>query len=43
MLTKKIIERFKKVGSQENEKDPLVIAKFFNPTEKGLASLRYQV
>ncbi len=32
LLTKELEARFAKVGSQENEKDPLVIAKFFNPT-----------
>ena len=35
LLTKAILKRFKKVGSQENEKDPIVIAKFFNPTGIG--------
>lgn len=35
LLTKELIARFKKVGSQENEKDPIVIAKFFNPTGAG--------
>ena len=27
--------RFKKIGSQENEKNPIVIVKFFNPTGAG--------
>ncbi|MFA5395088.1 MAG: DUF2958 domain-containing protein [Methanogenium sp.] len=35
LLTKEIIKRFAEVGSQENEKDPIVIAKFFNPTGAG--------
>ena len=35
LLTKKLEERFSQVGSQENEKDPIVIAKFFNPTGEG--------
>ena len=35
LLTKEIIKRFKEIGSQENEKDPIVIAKFFNPTGAG--------
>lgn len=35
LLTKELLERFKKVGCQEKVKDPLVIAKFFNPTGAG--------
>ena len=35
LLTKELIKRFEKVGRQENEKDPLVIAKFFNPAGAG--------
>lgn len=35
LLTKQLLTRFEKVGSQENTKDPLVIAKFFNPTGGG--------
>jgi len=35
LLTKEIIKRFKEVGSQENEKNPIVIVKFFNPTGAG--------
>ena len=31
LLTKALEARFKKIGRQENEKDPLVIAKFFDP------------
>lgn len=32
LLTKEIIDRFAAVGSQENVEDPIVIAKFFDPT-----------
>jgi hypothetical protein len=35
LLTKELEERFAKVGSQENVKDPLIIAKFFNPAGAG--------
>ena len=35
LLTSTIIKRFAKVGSQEQEKNPLVIAKFFNPAGAG--------
>ena len=35
LLTKELIARFKEVGSQDGEKDPIVIAKFFNPTGIG--------
>jgi len=35
LLTKELVERFNRVGSQEEVKDPLVIAKFFNPTGAG--------
>ena len=35
LLTKELIERFNKIGSQEEIKDPVVIAKFFNPTGGG--------
>ena len=35
LLTKELIQRFEKVGCQENKKDPLVIAKFFNPGGAG--------
>jgi len=31
LLTKELEKRFKQVGSQEKIKDPIVIAKFFNP------------
>ena len=32
LLTKEIEERFKKIGSQENIKDPQIVVKFFDPT-----------
>lgn len=35
LMTKTLERRFAQVGSQENVKDPLVIAKFFNPTGAG--------
>jgi len=35
LLTKELEKRFKKVGRQENVKDPIVIAKFFNPQGAG--------
>ena len=35
LLTKELLEKFAKVGRQEDIKDPLVIAKFFNPTGAG--------
>jgi len=35
LLTKELVERFNRVGSQEEIEDPLVIAKFFNPTGAG--------
>ena len=35
LLTKQLIKRFVQVGSQAERKDPLVIAKFFNPTGAG--------
>jgi hypothetical protein len=35
LMTKQLEERFAQVGSQENVKDPIVIAKFFNPTGIG--------
>lgn len=31
LLTKEILEKFKKTGSQEHSPDPLVICKFFDP------------
>lgn len=35
LLTKELEQRFKEIGSQENDLDPIVIAKFFNPTGAG--------
>lgn len=35
LLTKQLEARFKKVGSQEEVEDPIVIAKFFNPQGAG--------
>ena len=35
LLTKELEKRFKDVGGQEDIKDPIVIAKFFNPTGAG--------
>lgn len=35
LLTDELINRFAKVGRQEEIGDPLVIAKFFNPTGAG--------
>jgi hypothetical protein len=35
LLTKALKKRFAQVGRQEESKDPLVIAKFFNPTGAG--------
>jgi len=35
LLTKKLEKRFAQVGSQERTEDPLIIAKFFNPTGAG--------
>jgi hypothetical protein len=35
LLTKALEKRFTKVGSQENVKDPIIVAKFFNPTGAG--------
>lgn len=32
LLTKTIEKRFQKIGRQEEVKDPVVVAKFFNPT-----------
>jgi hypothetical protein len=35
LITKTLEKRFARVGSQANVKDPLIIAKFFNPTGAG--------
>ena len=34
-MTKGLEARFKKIGTQEEVKDPIVVAKFFNPTGIG--------
>lgn len=35
LITKELEQRFAQIGSQENETDPIVVAKFFNPTGIG--------
>ena len=35
LLTKELIKRFARVGSQEEDKNPIVIAKFFDPAGAG--------
>ena len=35
LLTKEIMNSFAKIGRQEEVKDPIVVAKFFNPTGAG--------
>lgn len=35
LLTKELEEQFKKTGSREEVSDPIVVAKFFNPTGAG--------
>ena len=35
LLTKELLKRFEQVGRQEGSKDPIVIAKFFNPAGAG--------
>jgi hypothetical protein len=35
LMTKELEKRFAEVGSQENVKDPVIIAKFFNPIGAG--------
>ena len=35
LMTKAIEKRFAKIGGQEHKKDPIVVAKFFNPTGSG--------
>ncbi len=32
LLTKEIEDKFKSIGSQENLDDPVIVAKFFDPT-----------
>ena len=35
LLTKDLLKRFEEIGSQEQDENPIVIAKFFNPTGLG--------
>jgi hypothetical protein len=35
LLTKELLKRFEKIGRQEDVADPIVGAKFFNPTGAG--------
>lgn len=35
LITQTLEKRFKKIGSQQEDKDPIVIAKFFNPVGIG--------
>lgn len=35
LITKEILKRFKEIGSQEEESDPIVVVKFFNPCGAG--------
>jgi hypothetical protein len=35
LMTKQLEKRFAEVGSQENVKDPVIVAKFFNPAGAG--------
>ena len=35
LMTKELEKRFAKVGSQESVKDPVIVAKFFNPQGAG--------
>lgn len=35
LMTQELEERFAEIGVQEKKKDPLVIAKFFNPAGRG--------
>ena len=35
LISKELEERFGQIGSQEKVKDPVVIAKFFNPMGRG--------
>ena len=35
LMTKELEKRFAKVGSQEHQKDPYIVAKFFNPCGAG--------
>jgi len=35
LMTKELEARFKEIGSQEDIKDPIIIAKYFNPSGAG--------
>lgn len=35
LLTKELLKKFASIGRQEDVEDPIVIAKFFNPTGAG--------
>ena len=35
LLTQELLKRFAKLGRQEDSVDPIVVAKFFNPTGAG--------
>lgn len=35
LMTKALEKRFAKIGSQEDSKDPIIVAKFFNPGGAG--------
>ena len=35
LLTEKLKKRFEEIGSQENDKNPIVVVKFFNPSGAG--------
>ena len=35
LMTSKLEKRFKEIGSQEDAKDPIVVAKYFNPGGAG--------
>jgi len=35
LMTKELEARFKEVGSQEDNEDPIIIAKYFNPSGAG--------
>jgi len=35
LMTKTLERRFAQIGRQENDPDPIVVAKFFNPTGAG--------
>ena len=35
LLTKELLKRFSQIGRQDEAKDPIVVAKFFNPAGAG--------